>query len=62
MSIDGINDGIKNWSIRWDRLFTTVSGDGQPKSYFQFFLNCISGFTLVLIISEKEEKQRRSVI
>ncbi|WP_445715365.1 signal peptidase I [Flavobacterium sp.] len=38
MSIDGINDGIKNWSIRWDRLFTTVSGDGQPKSYFQYFL------------------------
>ena len=31
MSIDSINDGIKNWSIRWDRLFTTVSGDGQPK-------------------------------
>jgi signal peptidase I len=38
MSIDGINDGIKNWSIRWERLFTTVSGDGQPKSYFQYFL------------------------
>ena len=38
MSIDGINDGIKNWSIRWDRLFTTVSGDGQPQSYFKYFL------------------------
>lgn len=38
MSIDGINDGIKNWRIRWDRLFTTVSGTGQPQSFFKYFL------------------------
>ncbi|HAH54641.1 MAG TPA: signal peptidase I [Flavobacterium sp.] len=24
--------------IRWERLFTTVGGDGQPQSYFQLFL------------------------
>lgn len=24
--------------IRWERLFATVGGDGQPQSYFQFFL------------------------
>ena len=24
--------------IRWERLFTTVGGDGQPQSYFQFFI------------------------
>lgn len=24
--------------IRWERLFTTVSGEGQPQSYFKFFL------------------------
>lgn len=24
--------------IRWNRLFTTVSGDGQPVSYFKYFL------------------------
>ncbi|WP_299365813.1 signal peptidase I [Winogradskyella sp.] len=34
MSIDGINDGIKNWSFRWDRIFTTVSGTGERRSYF----------------------------
>ncbi|WP_333810417.1 signal peptidase I [Flavobacterium sp.] len=44
MSIDGINDGIRNWSIRWDRLFTTVSGDGQPKSYFQYFLIALAAY------------------
>lgn len=38
MSIKGINDGFKNWSIRWDRVFTTVSGEGQPQSYFKYFL------------------------
>lgn len=38
MSIDGINNGMKNWKIRWDRLFTTVSGEGQPQSYFKYFL------------------------
>jgi signal peptidase I len=24
--------------IRWERLFSTVGGDGQPQSYFKFFL------------------------
>lgn len=44
MSIDGINDGIKNWSIRWERLFTTVSGDGQPQSYFKYFLFALAAY------------------
>ena len=38
MSIDGINDGMANWKVRWDRVFTTVSGDGEPTSYFKYFL------------------------
>jgi len=37
-SIEGINDGIKNWRIRWDRVFTTVGLDGKPRSYFPHFL------------------------
>jgi signal peptidase I len=37
-SIKGINDGIKNWSIRWDRIFTTVDGPGKRRSYFPYFL------------------------
>lgn len=24
--------------IRWDRMFTTVNGEGQPQSYFKYFL------------------------
>ena len=37
-SIKGINDGIKNWSIRWDRVFTTVDGPGERYSYFPYFV------------------------
>tara|TARA_B100000579_G_scaffold145706_1_gene118208 strand:- start:2057 stop:3760 length:1704 start_codon:yes stop_codon:yes gene_type:complete len=38
MSIDGINNGIKNWKIRWDRVFTTIHEDGEPKSYLIHFV------------------------
>ena len=38
MSIEGINDGFKNWKIRWDRVFTTIHEDGEPKSYFIHFI------------------------
>ncbi|WP_224484472.1 signal peptidase I [Robertkochia aurantiaca] len=38
MSIEGINDGITNWKPRWDRIFTTVGGSGQPRSYLVYFL------------------------
>jgi signal peptidase I len=30
--------------IRWERLFTTVGGDGQPQSYFKFFLFVLAAF------------------
>ena len=26
------------WKPRWDRIFTTVNGDGEPVSYFKYFL------------------------
>ena len=42
-SIKGINDGIKNWRIRWDRVFTTVGGSGERTSYFPYFV----GFLVV---------------
>ncbi len=44
MSIDGINGPKKDWKIRWERLFTTVGGDGQPQSYFKFFLIALAAF------------------
>ena len=44
MSIDGMNEGIRNWSIRWDRVFTTVSGDGERTSYFKYFLILLGAY------------------
>lgn len=41
MSIDGVELGLgnlKNWKFRWDRVFTTVSGEGKPISFFPYFL------------------------
>ena len=40
-SIKGINDGIKNWKVRWDRVFTTVNGPGKRVSYFPHFIGFI---------------------
>ncbi|MBL7885998.1 MAG: signal peptidase I [Flavobacterium sp.] len=57
MSIDGINDGIRNWSIRWDRLFTTVSGEGEPQSYFKYFL----GLLALYFVGEYFWKKRKKV-
>lgn len=41
MSIDGINDGISNWHFRWDRIFTTIDGEGEPVSYFKYFIGLL---------------------
>ena len=57
MSIDGINDGIKSWSIRWDRLFTTVSGTGQPQSYFKYFLFALAGYFAFDYFRNKKKKK-----
>ena len=37
MSIDGFMDGLRNWKIRWERVFTTVGGSGKPISYRWYF-------------------------
>ena len=43
-SIEGINDGIKNWRVRWDRLMTTVGGSGKPISFFPYVLALFLGW------------------
>ena len=55
-SIDGINDGFKNWKVRWDRVFTTVNLDGEPKSYKWYFL---VGVLIVLIYSEVKKRIKK---
>lgn len=57
MSIDGINDGIKNWKVRWDRVFTTVNGEGEPQSYFRYFIIAlVAWFVFDYFRKKKKEK------
>ncbi len=42
--------------IRWDRMFTTVGGSGQPVSYFKYFLVILFGW----IIYNQYRKRKKS--
>lgn len=42
MSLDPNEKGFKK--IRWSRLFTTVSGEGEPQSFFKVFLLLLAGY------------------
>ncbi|MCC1484944.1 signal peptidase I [Winogradskyella immobilis] len=56
MSIDGINDGFSNWSIRWDRVFTMVNGSGKRISYFIPFIVIVFGWTMFSRWRKKKKK------
>ena len=56
MSIDGLFEGIGNWRIRWDRVFTTVGLDGEPKSYFPYFIAFIVIWQLYFFIARRKNK------
>jgi signal peptidase I len=54
MSLDPNGKGFNK--IRWDRVFTTVSGDGQPQSYFKYFLFAlIAYFGISYFVRRKKE-------
>lgn len=50
MSFDNFTDAagrvnkIWKWKPRWDRIFTTVNGTGEPVSYFRWFLIALAGY------------------
>lgn len=54
MSWDGNASGLNK--IRWERLFTTVSGEGQPQSYFKYFL----GLLALYFVGEYFWKKRKA--
>ena len=55
-SIKGINDGIKNWSIRWDRVFSTVNGPGERISYFPYFIGIIVAWQGIVFYRRRKSK------
>jgi signal peptidase I len=61
MSLDQ-NEPWSNISkkIRWDRMFTTVGGDGEPVSYFKYFIILLVGW-FVFDYFRKKKKQKETV-
>ena len=56
LSLDPTQSGFNK--IRWDRMFTTVGGDGEPVSYFKHFLIALGlWFAFDYFYLRKEEKQ-----
>ena len=57
MSIDNFRDGWRNWKIRWERVFTTVHGNGEPISYFKYFLIALVGWFVFDFFRRKKRKK-----
>lgn len=56
MSWDTNGKGIHK--IRWERMFTTVSGKGEPRSYFIYFL----GILIMYFCYAKYRKRKKAAI
>ena len=52
-------DKNKSWfsKIRWNRMFTTVGGDGEPVSYLKYFLIALGGWFLFSFFRKKKRKK-----
>ncbi|QHI38999.1 Signal peptidase I [Kordia antarctica] len=53
-SWDTKGNGIFN-KIRWNRMFTTVSGEGKPVSYFIYFVILLSGWFVFNYFRKKKK-------
>lgn len=60
MSIDNFRDGWRNWKIRWERVFTTVHGNGEPISYFKYFVIALAGWFVFDYFRRKKKKTESS--
>ncbi len=54
-SWNSFGQGITN-KIRWDRLFTTVGGEGKPVSYFKYFLILLAGWFVFDFFRKRKQK------
>ncbi|WP_067033288.1 signal peptidase I [Allomuricauda sp. CP2A] len=57
MSFDNFNKGITNWRPRWERVFTTVGGSGEPVSYRWYFVALIVGWFVFDFIRKRRKKK-----
>jgi len=59
LSFDNFNKGITNWKPRWDRIFTTVGGDGEPRSYFRHFLIALAAWFIFDYFWKRRKKLKK---
>lgn len=58
MSLDNFQDGVRfNEKPRWDRIFTTVGGSGEPVSYFKYFLIALAGWFIFDFIRKRRKSK-----
>ena len=61
MSFDNFNQGMAHWKPRWERIFTTVGGSGEPRSYFRHFLVALAAYLLIdFLIRRRRKKQQQA--
>ncbi|MAO18600.1 MAG: signal peptidase I, partial [Muricauda sp.] len=56
MSFDNFRQGIANWRVRWDRVFTTVGGSGEPVSYFWYFIALLAAWFIFDFFRKRKKK------
>ncbi len=59
LSFDNFKQGITNWKPRWDRIFTTVGGDGEPRSYFRHFLVMLAAWFIFDYFWKRRKKLKK---
>ncbi|MEC3965553.1 signal peptidase I [Flagellimonas halotolerans] len=57
MSFDNFRQGIANWRVRWDRVFTTVGGSGEPVSYFWYFIGLLAAWFIFDFFRKKKKSK-----
>lgn len=56
MSLDPNKSGMSK--IRWERVFTTVGGSGEPVSYFRYFLIALGAWMLFNFFRKKRKSKK----
>ena len=56
-SIEGINDGIRHWSIRWDRVMTTVKGEGKAFAFGPIVFGLILVWQIIAFILRRRRRK-----
>ncbi|MHA7830449.1 MAG: signal peptidase I [Flagellimonas sp.] len=57
MSFDNFRQGMANWRVRWDRVFTTVGGSGEPVSYFWYFIALLAGWFIFDFLRKRKKNK-----